>query len=137
MKFRTTAQATVLVAAGFVLGSLGGRSARTAPPAGGGAYEVARRLCVRGLCLRVVPAAAENVYAGAYLTSTDRTWGELVCLPFSAAAAARWRGTVLCKEEPPGMDCMERDPQRLLRHGNLFFYGDPELLRQVAEVLRR
>jgi hypothetical protein len=35
------------------------------------------------------------------------------------------------------MDYMERDPKRLLRDGNLVYYGDPELLRQVAEVLRR
>jgi hypothetical protein len=28
-------------------------------------------------------------------------------------------------------------PQRLLRHGRLVFYGDPELLCQIAKVLRR
>jgi hypothetical protein len=74
---------------------------------------------------------------GAYLTTTDQTRDQLVGLPWSAAAAARWQGTVLCKEEPPGVNLLDRDPQRLLRHGGLIFYGDPELLRQVAEVLRR
>jgi hypothetical protein len=136
MKNVTTTRTAVLVVAAFVLGSLGGRWARTAPPPGGGPYEVARRLCARGLCLRVVPAAAKSPSPGAYLTSTDQTWLELTCLPISAAAAARWRGTVLCTEDFPGADLTERDPQRLLRHGGLVFYGDPDLLRQVAEVLR-
>jgi hypothetical protein len=72
----------------------------------------------------------------AYLTSTDQTWDELVALPWSAAAAVRWRGTVLCTEDFRGTGLVERDPQRPLRHGSLVFYGDPELLRQVAEVLR-
>jgi hypothetical protein len=71
------------------------------------------------------------------LTTTDQTRDQLVGLPWSAEAAARWQGTVLCKEEAPGMDLLERDPQRLLWHGGFVFYGDPALLRQIAEVLRR
>jgi hypothetical protein len=35
------------------------------------------------------------------------------------------------------VDLLDRDPQRLLRDGGFIFYGDPELLRQVDEVLRR
>jgi hypothetical protein len=73
----------------------------------------------------------------AYLTSTDQTWDALVALRWSDAETARWRGTVLCTEDFPGAGLVERDPQHLLRHGGLVFYGDPELLRQVAEVLRR
>jgi hypothetical protein len=98
---------------------------------------VARRLCACRLCLRVVPASPGGLFPGAYLTSTDQTRDELVDLPWSAEAAARWRGTVLCKEQAPGVDLLDRDPQRLLRHGGFVFYGDPELLRQIAEVLRR
>jgi hypothetical protein len=64
MNHRTTVQAAVLVTAAFVLGSLGGRWARTAPPAAGGPYEAARRLCARGLCLRVVPASAASPFRG-------------------------------------------------------------------------
>jgi hypothetical protein len=85
----------------------------------------------------VVPASAGGPFPGAYLTTTDQTRDELVVLPWSAAAAARWRGTVFCKDGAPGVDLLDRDPQRLLRHGGLILYGDPDLLRQVAEVLRR
>jgi hypothetical protein len=135
----TPTRTAVLVVAAFVLGALGGRWARPrpAPSAGEVPYEVARRLCARGLCLRVVSDSAGGQGAGAYLTRTDQAWSELVCLPWSAAAAERWRGTVFCKELPSWMGLPERDPQRLRRYGGLFFYGDPDLLRQVAEVLRR
>ncbi len=137
MRNRPTIQAVVLVAAAFVLGTLGGRWTRTALPAGNGPYEVARRLCALGLCLRVVPASPGGLFPGAYLTTTDQTRDQLVGLPWSAEATARWRGTVVCKEEAPGVDLLDRDPQRLLRDGRLVFYGDPELLRQIAAVLRR
>jgi hypothetical protein len=137
MKNGTTAPAAVLVIAAFMLGTLGGRWARPAPPTGRGPYEVARRLCARGLCLRVVPASPGGLFPGVYLTTTHQTRDQLVGLPWSIDVAARWRGTVLCKEEAPGVELLERDPQRLLRHGGFVFYGDPELLRQIAEVLRR
>jgi hypothetical protein len=97
---------------------------------------VAGRLCDRGLCLRVVPVSAAGPFRGAYLTTTDQTWDELVVLPLSAKAAARWRGTVLCMKEFPQAYLEEPDRQHLLRHAGLVFYGDPDLLRQVAEVLR-
>jgi hypothetical protein len=137
MNNRTTLYAAALVTAAFALGFLMGRWGRTTPPPRVGAYEVARRLCARGLCLRVVPASAGDHEAAAFLTRTDRTWYELSCLPRSAAAGDRWQGTVLCWEVPPKVDLAERDPQRLLRCGNFIFYGDPELLRQVAMVLHR
>jgi hypothetical protein len=54
----------------------------------------------------------------------------------SAKAAARWRGTVLCMKNSPQAYLEEPDRQHLLRHAGLLFYGDPDLLRQVAEVLR-
>ena len=137
MKNRTTFQSAVLVTGAFVLGScLGGRWARTASPTCGDPYEVARRLCDRGLCLRVVPVSAAGPFRGAYLTTTDQTWDELVVLPWAAKAAARWRGTVLCMKEFPQAYLAEPDRQHLLRHAELLFYGDPDLLRQVAEVLR-
>jgi hypothetical protein len=104
MKNVPTARAAVLVAAAFVLGSFGGRWARTASPTCGGPYEVARRLCARGLCLRVVPVSAAGPFRGAYLTTTDQTWDELVVLPWAAKAAARWRGTVLCMKDSPQAD---------------------------------
>jgi hypothetical protein len=84
-----------------------------------------------------VPASPGGLFPGAYLTSTDQTRDELASLTWSAGAAERWRGTVFCKEEAPGVPLLERDPQRLLRDGGFIFYGDPELLRRIAEVLRR
>ena len=64
MKNRTTFHSAVLVAAAFVLGSFGGRWARTAAPTCGDPYEVARRLCDRGLCRRVVPVSAAGPFRG-------------------------------------------------------------------------
>jgi hypothetical protein len=97
---------------------------------------VVERLCARGVCLRAVQPVADGLFATVYLTTTNKTWDELACLPWSPAAAPRWRGTVFCKQIPPGCEVVERDPEHLLMIRDLMFYGDPELLRKVAEGLR-
>jgi hypothetical protein len=124
------------VSVAFLAGALAGHSLHPRPPARPSPYAVAERLRACGICLRVVPPATGEVYLGAYLTTTDKARAELASLPWSPGAAPRWRGTVFCRQAVPGCDLLERDPERLLVIGGLTFYGDPELLRQIAEGLR-
>jgi hypothetical protein len=104
------------------------------------------------LGLRVVPARppgrpagpegpADVLEDGAFLTTTDRGWGELSTLHMAAppgeAALARWRGTVFVR---PGRHRPDARPLAVgrrcaLRAGRFHFYGDPDLLDRVEALL--
>jgi hypothetical protein len=124
------------LSAAFVAGALVGYSLHPRQPPVHSPYAVPARLCAKGVCVRVVHPPAERLVPEFYLTTTAKTWDELVSLPWSPAAADRWRGTVFCRQAPPECELLDRDRAHLLRVGDLAFYGDPDLLRQIAETLR-
>jgi hypothetical protein len=131
-----TRNTLLALCAAFLTGALAGHSLRTPPPAVRVPNQVVEQLCARVVGLRAVQPAAEGLLSSVYLTTTNKTWDELACLPWSPAAAPRWRGTIVCKRVPPGCELVDRDPEHLLTIANLVIYGDPELLRKIAEVLR-
>jgi hypothetical protein len=128
--------ALLAVSAAFAAGAFAGNSLHPRPPAVRSPYEVAGRLHARGVAVRVVHPPAPRLFPEVYLTTTARTWDELQFLPWLAAAAARWRGTVFCRRVPPGCQILDEDPEHVLLTEDLACYGDPDLLRQVADSLR-
>ena len=107
--------------------------------AGWRAHEVAhpRRLTpgdVAGAlpdCRRVPPAPEST---GMYLTSTAKGRDDLVELTTGDWSA--WRGTVYVERDYGVGVGTDRDPEHYLRLPGVTAWGDPELLRVVADRLR-
>jgi hypothetical protein len=91
------------------------------------------------LGLRVVYADRKGQPGNnAYLTSTDKGWGQLHAVPQMPEFIGGWQGTVYCERVP---DPRSRDDQvRLggdccLRVGPFVFFGDRDLLARIRACL--
>src|SRR5262249_10337980 len=132
----TVPRTAALVAAAFLLSAPAGHCLRREPPPRT-PHHVAAPLQERGLPVRFLspPPVGPGVPSPvAYLTGTEQSLEEIQALPFGRWA--RWQGTVYCgREEGPDYPTPPvafGDQRHHLRRGQLVFYGDPELLRQIA-----
>jgi hypothetical protein len=102
------------------------------------------RLRAAGLGLRLVHTArGKSPASSAYLTTTNKEWGQLQALPRMVEYASVWRGTVFCEQHSGQWD--NRDPeQKLLVQewgdgcliaGRFWFTGDPDLLARIRACL--
>jgi hypothetical protein len=109
--------------------------------------EMIARLRQAGLEFRVVAtredaATAPNVFPttdnNVFLTTTDQGWTELNLLPKLPDHIERWRGTLYVESLRPDQDWSIRTQlwgDYYLVVGRFLFFGDPELLARVHEVL--
>jgi hypothetical protein len=91
------------------------------------------------LQLRVVSTAAGGkVKCNAFLTRTDHDWEGLNCLVQIPERIEEWRGTVYCEW---GVHVARRSKEFFergnccLQFGPFYFFGDPNLLKQIRTAL--
>jgi hypothetical protein len=111
----------------FSLGALVGRYGCERPPPFRTAFDVAFQLNRLDRPFRVFHPAREGLSLGLYFTRTTKGLEDLMRLP---------RGTVYCTAEVAGVKTLDRGARRLPAAPDLLFYGDHDLIRQIAEVLR-
>jgi hypothetical protein len=130
-----------------LLGTWAYREARTAPRTGGARAgedmaitELVERLRAGGLTLRVVGADKAGADKNnAFLTTSKKTWEQLVGLPKSREAIDRWEGVVSCERM---FLRGTRDIQMqiwgdcCLQVGSYLFFGDRDLLARIRACLR-
>jgi hypothetical protein len=119
----------------FSLGALVGQYRGQRPPPFRTAFDVALRLTRLDPPLRVLHPAREGLSPGLYFTRTAKGLEDLMRLPRGGCQDPRWEGTVYCTAEVAG-EALDRDARRLPVAPGLLFYGDHDLIRQIAEVLR-
>jgi hypothetical protein len=92
-----------------------------------------------GLGLRMIATRKEGgLYPSAFLTTTDKEWTDLNHLPKDPTQINRWRGTLYCEQGPGGdawSDLARQWGDCCLISGSFLFFGDPELLACVRDVL--
>jgi hypothetical protein len=89
-----------------------------------------------GLTLRLIATRKDGlVDDSAFLTTTDKKWGELNLLSKNPQYIGRWRGTLYCEKNPAGADVSRAWGDYTLVAGTFLFYGDPELLSRVRATL--
>jgi hypothetical protein len=144
---RLTRALLVVTGLGLATGAGASRSWRAAPahdaprrapaPADWRPPDLAEHLRARGLALRVVPPMKGGpVDVAAFLTETAHTWEQLNQLHRAYSHRHRWAGTVQCvRGQADEFDCA-LSPDRCLVAGPFFLFGDPDLLRRIAEALR-
>jgi hypothetical protein len=124
----------------FGLGALVGHGLRPREPLPRTPQEAAVRLAERGLRFQLVSLPCQGDPSThsqrAFLTTTDKTAAELLPLPWSPAASYEWQGTVFCERVVPRDGPAYGDPAHQRRVGDLLFYGDPNLLCEVTQLLR-
>jgi hypothetical protein len=102
--------------------------------------EVVDRLRERGLDYQVVAAChAGPIDNGAFLCAGEKPWVEVNRLSRSRARSAHWSGVVHIQPFfTPEMaeDTMQDWDECGARVGNLVFFGDPQLLREVVSALK-
>jgi hypothetical protein len=125
----------------FVAVYLGARLYRLARPAArpdtSGLLERLAPLDLRGVLID-----ESNVDRGAFLTRTTKTRDELAAAEWgdeTEANAAAWRGTVQMRhlsglDLDPDDDVQPRG-RMIWRFDRYIFFGDPELLEQISDVL--
>jgi hypothetical protein len=95
----------------------------------------------QGLGLREVPVSEAGPFGlNIFLTKTDKSWEQLNDLTKVRERVDQWRGTVYC-ERVSNLECYaEQIPlwgDCYLVAGRFVFFGDPELLAQIRDALRR
>jgi hypothetical protein len=119
----------------FSLGALVGPSRWQRPPPIRTAFDVAFRLNRLDRPLRVLHPAREGLSLGLYFTRTAKGLEDLMRLPRGDCEDPRWEGTVYCTADVAHVEALDRDARRLPAAPGLLFYGDHDLIRQIAEAL--
>jgi hypothetical protein len=92
-----------------------------------------------GLRLRMVATRKEgDLYPSAFLTTTDKEWIDFNRLSKDPRLIDRWRGSLYCERGPGGdawSDLARQWGHLCLISGPFLFFGDPELLARVREIL--
>ena len=92
-----------------------------------------------GLDLRLVATQKEGgLCSSAFLTITDKAWIDLNRLPKDPKQIERWRGALYCEQGPGGdawSDLRRQWGDCCLILGPFLFFGDPDLLARVRDVL--
>jgi hypothetical protein len=121
---------------GYALGSAGRKQARR-PETVAAALA---RLEEKGLKFHIVTASTEGApTAGAYLCDRPRRRSEMHVLPRLPAQGERWQGVLLLEPLREGAPLSESDILAWGAHGarvgRLLLFGDPALVRLVADAL--
>ena len=92
-----------------------------------------------GIALRTVPQRDDGLWADAvYLTQTNMSAESLKGLCVHPERIATWHGTVIVIEEPDHAPHNVDDwDENGWRWGRFFFYGDKEIISQIATALSR
>jgi hypothetical protein len=91
------------------------------------------------LDLQVLPTNCRGpLEDGVYLTVAGKGWEDVSRLSKLRGPMHAWRGTVqvLRANRPPDVEPFDPSRRCWFRAGRFFFYGDPDLLDRVEEVLR-
>ena len=119
----------------FSLGALVGRYGCQRPPPFRTAFDVAFQLNRLDRPFRVFHPAREGLSLGLYFTRTTKGLEDLMRLPRGDCEDPRGEGTVYCTAEVAGVKTLDRGARRLPAAPDLLFYGDHDLIRQIAEAL--
>ncbi len=106
---------------------------------GWGVPELVRHLEARGLGLRAVPTGAGgSLSRNTFLTVPGKRPTDLTGLMKTPAQIDRWEGVVYYEHSPRADDVQRYDRwgDCHRRIGPFWFFGDPELLAGIQEVLR-
>jgi hypothetical protein len=92
--------------------------------------------------LRVVPMLHDgsSLEAGFHLSTDARSWEQLSSLNRSDQDADKWQGVVYCEYEREKLSNPEWEIQTWGEHAMriepFLFFGDPDLLRRIDQILR-
>ncbi len=104
------------------------------------AEDLVEHLNATGEPVRVVPSSGQNgLIAGVYLTTTDKTWEELIRLPAAPERIDDWKGTVYCSKTPRSTTAdgaLDQWGNYGQREGSILMFGDATLRDRITGVLR-
>jgi hypothetical protein len=104
------------------------------------AEDLVEHLNAKGEPVRIVPCSGLNgLDAGVYLTTTQKTWEDLIRLPAAPERIDDWKGTVYCSKAAKStaadgaLDLWGNCGQR---EGSILMFGDATLRDRITGVLR-
>jgi hypothetical protein len=101
------------------------------------ADDLVEHLNAQGEPVRVVPSSGLNgLEAGVYLTTTDKSWEDLVRLPAAPERIDDWKGTVYCSKAATSTTTLELWGNCGQREGSILMFGDATLRDRITGVLR-